>query len=450
MIVKTKLGYVFLYNKDETALILRSGSCVDLPVSEVQKGDMLLLKMADEGVDTVSERYAEDLGRLYSSKIKVFESEKSPTHSFICRVENQDDLNELSDCIGQKLTKNTKRIYYPLKETLRSKQGTARIKVKRRAVMILFGDKFMEDLGLDFKKGVRIWFDPESVTLKIGMSEGSELNATSFESQQCIYIGKVLKFFGFEIKSTVFNLPIEVNDDKTLSVRLESHAYPIGVPVSKKTSDQIPESIINGSQKVVRSFLRALFDRDFDSVGLNFRCASPLLLHQVRFLLYKLKIVTALDQKPHTDEAGFWDTRQAKIVEGSTFGEYRKDLCDQVLDIDFKHEITNFDRMYHSFLVVDGELQNNFDFDDLDKANKAKFCVKKRAYDWTHEWLEMPEYVHSKKEPYAEVAVTFNHEATYIELSKKLKQKITGKTRSVWFPERPKAGYSHLRWKSES
>lgn len=449
MIVRTKLGYVFLYNTDETIPVLRNGICVSLPVSEMRKSDVMLLKRVDDGIDTVSEKYAEYLGRSYSSKIKVFDSEKNPAYSFICRVDNQDDLNELSDCVGQRLTKNTKIIHYPLKETLRSQPGTARIKVKGRAVMILFGGKFLADIDLDFKKGVKVGFDPESMTLKIGMNEGSEVKATSLNSQQCIYIGRVLKSYGFQIHNT-FNIPFEVGEDKTISVRLENHLHSINSQLKKFVEDEIPESIIKGSQKIVRPFLRTLFEREFDS-ELNFRCSSPLLLHQIRFLLYKLNIVTKLDQKPHIGEAGFWDVRQAKIIKSEPYGDYHKDSCDQIIDKDFSHDIINFNRMYHSILVVYSELQNNFDiFDELDKANKAKFCLKKRVYGWTDEWVEMPEYVHIKKEPYAEVTVKFCHEATFIELSKRLKQKITSKTRSVWFPERTKAGYGHLRWKSES
>lgn len=445
MIIKTKMGYAFLYKEGETISVqkgMQKKSFVSVPISDLKNNDVVLLKKHEyePNCDTISEESAKELGRIFSTQVKILESEKKPTYSFICRVENENDLNELSDVLGQKLTPNTGNIYYPLKDkvlpSLRYSQNKARIKVKSRTVQIVFNQKFLSDLNLDFTQGVRIWFDSESKTIKIGMNSESELKAKSSALHQYIYIGEVLRFFKFKVKSSMYELPIEVNDDLTLSVCLKP-----------QKNDDIPESIIKGSRQITAAFLKSMFERDFDNDEFTFMCTSPTLLHQVRFLLFKMNILTTLDKKPHTDEATFWDMRHAKTVKtNGDRGEFFTDTCDQIIDASFTHSIDVFDRLYHSFLII----VQNFDFHEYDRMNKNKFCVKKRSYDWTQEWFEMPEFIHSKIDPFAEVNIRFDDECMFEVLSKKLKQRITQKTRSVWFPERHKQGYGHLRWKSES
>jgi len=103
----------------------------------------------------------------------------------------------------------------------RSTKDTATLKVKRSTISIGFSGHFMETHKLDFSKGARIWFDSESKTIKIGMSQGADLVSNTSESgYQSISIGRILKSFGFKVSNSAFNLPIKVND-KSVSIVLE-------------------------------------------------------------------------------------------------------------------------------------------------------------------------------------------------------------------------------------
>lgn len=115
----------------------------------------------------------------------------------------------------------------------RSTKDTATLKVKRTSVTIGIHSQFLEEHKLDFQKGMRIWFDPESRSIKIGVKEGADLKAKASESgYQSISIGRVLKSFGFTVPKSAFNLPIKANGD-SLTINLADHVQSEKAPKKK-------------------------------------------------------------------------------------------------------------------------------------------------------------------------------------------------------------------------
>ena len=51
-------------------------------------------------------------------------------------------------------------------------------------------------------------------------------------------------------------------------------------------------------------------------------------------------------------------------------------------------------------------------------------------------WVGMPEYKHTAEPPYQTIIVRFATETDLIEFTKCINQKITPKTRSIWYPKR--------------
>jgi hypothetical protein len=54
--------------------------------------------------------------------------------------------------------------------------------------------------------------------------------------------------------------------------------------------------------------------------------------------------------------------------------------------------------------------------------------------NYKQEWQDMPEFVQEKKEPYSKIIIRFKCEKDLEEFSKLIGQKLTKKTKSIWFP----------------
>lgn len=50
------------------------------------------------------------------------------------------------------------------------------------------------------------------------------------------------------------------------------------------------------------------------------------------------------------------------------------------------------------------------------------------------EWVGMPEFVQDKKEPFAKIIIRFETEEDLANFAKLIDQKLTNKTKSIWFP----------------
>jgi hypothetical protein len=74
---------------------------------------------------------------------------------------------------------------------------------------------------------------------------------------------------------------------------------------------------------------------------------------------------------------------------------------------------------------------------------------KEQLNDWQEEWNEMPEFKMEKIEPFSKIIIRFETEKDLKEFANIINQKLTKKTKSIWFPYK-----SHFRkikkiWKNE-
>lgn len=53
---------------------------------------------------------------------------------------------------------------------------------------------------------------------------------------------------------------------------------------------------------------------------------------------------------------------------------------------------------------------------------------------WKKHWVGMPEFVQDKKEPFSKIIVRFENEEDLIKFAECIGQKLTSKTKSIWFP----------------
>lgn len=53
---------------------------------------------------------------------------------------------------------------------------------------------------------------------------------------------------------------------------------------------------------------------------------------------------------------------------------------------------------------------------------------------WQEEWKDMPEFVQEKQRPFQQIIIRFASEEDLQEFAKLINQKLTKKTKSIWFP----------------
>jgi hypothetical protein len=74
-----------------------------------------------------------------------------------------------------------------------------------------------------------------------------------------------------------------------------------------------------------------------------------------------------------------------------------------------------------------------------------------KAYnDQQNHWLNMPEFNQSKIKPYAQIIIRVNSKSDLDELSKRLEQPLTSKTKSAWFPFKSHWGLEKKIWTTEN
>lgn len=75
--------------------------------------------------------------------------------------------------------------------------------------------------------------------------------------------------------------------------------------------------------------------------------------------------------------------------------------------------------------------------------------IKLTSGDWKKHWLEMPEFVQEKVEPYRQLIVYIDDDdESRAEFSAVAEQNITAKTQSIWYPKRPPGECKGLSWYS--
>jgi len=70
-------------------------------------------------------------------------------------------------------------------------------------------------------------------------------------------------------------------------------------------------------------------------------------------------------------------------------------------------------------------------------------------YSPQQHWLGMPDFVQTKQKPYAQIVVRVENSEQLEELSKRLDQPLTQKTKSAWFPFKSHWGAEKKFWVQE-
>jgi hypothetical protein len=70
--------------------------------------------------------------------------------------------------------------------------------------------------------------------------------------------------------------------------------------------------------------------------------------------------------------------------------------------------------------------------------------------NWKEEWLNMPEFIQEKQEPYAKIIIRFDNEKDLNDFSKLINQPLNKKTKSIWFPKLIRGINPNKRYVDES
>jgi len=74
---------------------------------------------------------------------------------------------------------------------------------------------------------------------------------------------------------------------------------------------------------------------------------------------------------------------------------------------------------------------------------------KNKTLEWETEWVDMPEFVQDKVEPYSKLVVRFDTHDDLMEFSKLIGQKLTPKTNSIWHPFKARGWHGQKRYVNE-
>lgn len=69
--------------------------------------------------------------------------------------------------------------------------------------------------------------------------------------------------------------------------------------------------------------------------------------------------------------------------------------------------------------------------------------------EWKKLWQGMPEFVQEDDPPYKKLIINFRNEEDYKQFADLIKQKLTEKTKSVWFPKLDVDDNALKRWIEE-
>lgn len=82
----------------------------------------------------------------------------------------------------------------------------------------------------------------------------------------------------------------------------------------------------------------------------------------------------------------------------------------------------------------------------MDKSQEEKM---QESDHWEKHWVDMPEFEQENNEAFRKVVVRFRNEKDYQEFAKLVDQKLTVKTKSIWYPKLEKDVKSLRRWVEE-
>lgn len=74
----------------------------------------------------------------------------------------------------------------------------------------------------------------------------------------------------------------------------------------------------------------------------------------------------------------------------------------------------------------------------------------KTLFDKCGFWQDMPEFIQEKQEPFSKIIIRFETQDDLDEFAKLIGQKLTKKTKSIWFPELVRGKHSNKIYVDES
>jgi len=66
---------------------------------------------------------------------------------------------------------------------------------------------------------------------------------------------------------------------------------------------------------------------------------------------------------------------------------------------------------------------------------------------WKEHWQDMPEFIYDDLMPYQQIIISFECKEDVLTFSKLINQKLTYKTKSVWFPKKDNIKPSNYEYK---
>lgn len=66
--------------------------------------------------------------------------------------------------------------------------------------------------------------------------------------------------------------------------------------------------------------------------------------------------------------------------------------------------------------------------------------------DAADHWKGMPSFEMEKVEPYKKITIRFENEKDYYDFAELIKQKLTIKTKSIWYPYKPHRREVQKKW----
>lgn len=105
--------------------------------------------------------------------------------------------------------------------------------------------------------------------------------------------------------------------------------------------------------------------------------------------------------------------------------------------------------------IDDEEVKINENFENENNEDKG-FCDKNQILlfeeleDWQKEWQGMPEFVQEDLQSYKSVIVHFKTQKDMLDFCELVKQRITSKTQSIWYPTAQIDRYVDKRYIDES
>ncbi|GAF68467.1 unnamed protein product, partial [marine sediment metagenome] len=91
-------------------------------------------------------------------------------------------------------------------------------------------------------------------------------------------------------------------------------------------------------------------------------------------------------------------------------------------------------------------LSENKESEEDDPRQLAFDCISEVRDYWKEEWQDMPEFIHEDLLPWKTFSIHFRGRREMEEFGKLIKQSITSKTRSMWYPSEEIGRFSDKRY----